>query len=148
MRQQHETASDLQNEAAIKLKIERFTGWHLVKLPVSYHLDYAAYDCRGILKAWVEIKCRTNKREKYPTYLVAALKWNTAISLSRSTNPPVPFWLAVGFTDGPGLYAHKPDHIVHVEEFNRKDPRDSADMEPMVAIPMGYFVSLPEEPED
>lgn len=147
MRPPYETHDDLQNEQIIaahylaalhrKDKLVRTVR----KLPASYRLDFAI-ETEGKINAWLEVK---DRRTGIPfsggpdTLILSALKWQTGSSLAQTTG--LAFVVLVRFSDGiVGSY----------RQYSRPPPetkwggrtvltRDSADVEPVVHLPLISF---------
>ena len=112
-------------------------GW--TKLPRSYRADYAL-SREGKIVAWVEVKCRSNSREQYPTYMLSLGKEMALLDLARHTGCPA--ILVVRWTDQMG-YVTLPVEGAHVMMGGRKDRGDSADIEPTIHIPTSAFKPMP-----
>lgn len=112
-------------------------GW--TKLPISYRADYAL-SRQGEIVAWVEVKCRSNPKAQYPTYMLSLGKEMALLDLARHTGCPA--ILVVKWTDQMG-YATLPVEGEKVMMGGRKDRGDSADIEPTVHIPIAAFKALP-----
>ena len=132
----YETEADRANErrvADILLDRWRCTA---VKLPRRYEIDYALSRGNRVM-AWAEVKCRTNPREQYPTYMVALGKVIAGLDLAQRTN--LPFMLVVQWTDSLGWVTPKLDAI-HIG--GRHDRGDGDDEEPVAHIPITEFKLL------
>ena len=102
-----------------------------MKMPHLCFVDrLAARD--GCVKAWLEIKCRTNDFSKYPTYMISARKIRDGLHLSDITG--VPFILVVSwsdcikFTQVTGNYPTRSG--------GRYDRNDALDVETVCDIPL------------
>ena len=117
--------------------IESHFGVRLKKLPISYHIDaLMEKDARGC--GWIEVKRRNCTFDQYPDIMLSVLKLNAGLSLVNATG--LPFFFAVKFNDASGLYQWSPSHILDIRNGGRTvQTRDSADIEPVVHIPMSLF---------
>ena len=96
-RPMYETAADLNNEqrASAILKSKGFT---VVKLPISYQLDWAIIDdSTGKISSFGEVKTRTVAMDKYPTAMISLSKVIKANDISACTN--LPCYLIVLYRD-------------------------------------------------
>jgi len=132
----YETPADLVNERRVADALLERWRCNAVKLPRRYEIDYALSRGNRVM-AWAEVKCRTNPREQYPTYMVALGKVLTGLNLSQRTN--LPFMLVVQWTDSLGWVTPTFDAI-HIG--GRHDRGDREDEEPMVHIPIADFKLL------
>lgn len=143
MRTQYENSESLSNEQrAIKKFCEPHNfSWH--KLPISYELDFAISK-QGRLKAFAEVKCRNVMREQYPTFFIAQRKFMKGIEYTRYFNQvggrPFVFVVIVQWKDALGYYKYDAqDKFEHDFSGRTVQTRDSADLEPMVHIPIEKF---------
>lgn len=60
------TKQDEANEEAVARLITQSRGYMMEKMKKMHPMDYAAFSTEG-LKAFIEIKCRTNEMAKYDT---------------------------------------------------------------------------------
>jgi hypothetical protein len=137
----YENAETLQAEKAFAESIEAVTGFELIKLPIKYQLDYAALE-DDMVKAFLELKCRTNARNAYPDYAISLHKYLAAQSLFRATG--IKTILAVRFTDG--------DFCAEIGELKGcrisflkngiRTREDSQDCEPMIHVPLSAFQKI------
>jgi hypothetical protein len=89
----------------------------------------------GALAAIIEIKTRKNNKNKYPTYMLSANKWE--VGRRVADNLGVPFLLVVQFTDG--VYVTKLKANYPISQGGRYDRNDARDVEPCIFIPMSDF---------
>ena len=138
MRQQYETEKDRQNEQVVAEAIESAWKLRTVKMPKSYHLDYALTNEDNSLRGFVEIKCRRTKRYNYPTYLISLSKVLAAKRLTESTNL-CSFLVVKWLDDIAWVYFNDP----HTLGFGgRTDRNDSADQEPVAFYRISDFKQL------
>lgn len=132
----YETKQDVVNEYSVIDKIRMKWNVTARKMPPFYQVDWALM--RGTkVHAFVEIKCRKNKRSQYATLMLSLHKWLNGMRLSQETG--IPFLLIVRWEDG--IYYLKPrfDLKPEVAVGGRTDRDDPDDMEPVVLIPTNWF---------
>ena len=112
----------------------------MVETPVKSAWDYFAVKNRDVL-ALVEIKCRRNAHDKYPTYMISTEKIHRC--LSRSWFTGIPFWLIVAFTDQTMLWIANDGSDVGHTLGGRWDRGDQQDIELVTHIPMEQFTAIP-----
>ena len=139
----YETQADLSNEAAVLQLLSKKWKATFHKLPIRYHLDYAATNSDGSVVAYIEIKVRKytmQQIDNWGGYMLSVAKLQAAQSLCQISNAA--FILVVKCADG--LYWMK---FKNYAEFpvgiaGRTDRKDSQDIEPCVMIPAKKFTSL------
>lgn len=142
-RPMYETEADLENEADIAEKISHTFKVALDKMPISYGLDFfvtKADKAMGVM----EVKKRNIKHDAYPTYMISLLKWNKGLQFHHFNH--LRFSIAIMFTDGLYRYVFREEDLEHIYyEFGgrTKTTRDSADLEPVVRIPMSLWQKVP-----
>ena len=94
----------------------------LGKLPIRYGIDYA-FLRNGEVVGFAELKCRANKMQAYPSYMISLGKIMSARMLHHVTR--VPIVLAVEWQDRTGW-----------------DRGDAQDIEPVALIPINKFRRL------
>lgn len=131
----YETQNDRTAERKVAELVAAKRGLTAYAMPLRYAVDFAF--CRGrVIEWWVEVKCRTNPREKYPTYLLSLGKWAGMMGLFGQTG--IPAMLVVGWTDCIGVL-ELPAPRMAVEIGGRTDRNDRQDVEPCVLIPVSQF---------
>ena len=134
MRPLYETENDLQNERGVADILAKAWKIDLHKLPISYWLDFFVTKA-GKGKAVLEVRCRNNTHNKYPTLMLALAKWKHGIEYARCNG--LAFVFAVKFTDGLFYYLYDKNDVFETNWGGRtKNVRDSADVEPVVHIPI------------
>ena len=130
----YETEHNLnQEKEVVKIMSEEWRS-HFYKLPISYHLDYALVrDNR--MRGFAEIKCRTNRVDTYPTYMISLLKLIKANELSAETG--LPCLLLVQWIDWLGWTTFDMDY--ELSYGGRKDRGDGSDVEPVAHFPIDIF---------
>jgi hypothetical protein len=135
----YETASDLSNEAAVRMHIASKFSAEVNKVPLSYGVD-SMVTKDGELVAWLEIKCRPGMTwGQYPDVMVSVLKLRAAAGLKASTG--IDTYFVVSDADGvikcASLCNTSPKWIKYGGRTTQT--RDSADIEPVCHIPLEYF---------
>jgi hypothetical protein len=142
MRPIYETQADLRNEAAVVEILSQKWRVNFHKLPIKYHLDYAATR-NGKVTAYVEVKVRKYTMAqigKWGGYMLSVGKLQTAKQLCEISSAT--FCLAVQCADGPYWIAIKDFSEFPVVITGRTDRGDAQDVEPCVLIPAERFTSL------
>tara|TARA_R100001530_G_scaffold30009_3_gene23571 strand:- start:665 stop:1087 length:423 start_codon:yes stop_codon:yes gene_type:complete len=140
MRPTYEKKSDLINEAGVATLFGEKFGVTMLKTSVHNSYDYSAL-VGDVTQGLVEIKCRTNKHDKYRDYLISKQKVDTVIR--EAENFGVKMWLVVRFTDG--VYYRSISEVdmpLKTETGGRKDRNDARDIEPVYLIPIRTFRKL------
>ena len=134
-RPKYESDLDRRNEQVVADALKGI-GYDLVKLPPHYRLDYVLIK-DGKPKAFVEVKARTFKMNKYDTALVNLHKVMAARALTFETN--LPAFMVV-------LYQDALARVSFAEEFEfgflaggRKDRNDPMDKDLVCYFPIERF---------
>lgn len=144
MRKMYETDADLARETAVAERLERLWGWTMKKLPISYKADYLAIGQhpfrtnQSIGRAWVEVRCRNHTADTYPSVFISLQKVSYVAELMRVTD--LPFYFVVAWQDRVGVAELRPPF--DVDWAGRNDLRDSADVEPIIHVPIADFKTL------
>jgi hypothetical protein len=91
---------DENNENGIAKILEREWGCEIRRWPKLHHIDwYAIKD--GRISAFLELKCRYNHKDKYPTTYLPVAKWLSLqlVSAFGAVSPAPPGIFVVAFTD-------------------------------------------------
>lgn len=113
-----------------------------VRLPKFYHVDYAMKEMDSpTLTSWVEVKCRENKRDAYPTLILSVHKVLAGVQLGEATR--MPFVLFVEWTDYAGHVTIRDTSRLRVIVGGRYDRNDPQDVEPVFEIPIRKFNCFP-----
>lgn len=142
MRPLYESASDLNNEAQVISILSNKWNIKFHKLPIRYHLDYAATK-NGRVVGYVEIKVRRYSMAQISNwggYMLSVAKLQTAKQLCEISSAS--FCLAVQCTDGLYWMTIKDFSEFPVTITGRSDRGDSQDIEPCVLIPGGRFTLM------
>lgn len=86
----------------------------------------------GKVKGWLEIKCRTNAFDAYPTYMISSRKVQGGLDLAKSSN--LPFILVVSWNGD--VRWIKVDQMYPQRSGGRRDRGDSQDIETVCDIPL------------
>lgn len=135
----YETQADLRNEAAVIKILSQKWRVNFHKLPIKYHLDYAATR-NGKVVAYVEVKVRKYRMDqidKWGGYMLSVGKLQTAKQLCEISNTS--FCLAVQCVDGLYWITIKDFSQFPVVITGRADRGDAQDVEPCVLIPAEKF---------
>jgi hypothetical protein len=136
----YERPHDLDAERGIIEAVAAVTGTTPLKLPRSYSVDFAMLDETG-LRAWVEVKRRSNPKAAYPTLLLSARKVMHGLWLAQMSGRP--FMLAVQWEDtGPQWLRVEGLDGLMVQAGGRTDRGDSQDVEPVCLFPTASFKPL------
>jgi len=133
VRPYYENQRDLTNENLVATALKE-KGMDLVKMPVSYRLDFAMLR-KGRVFGFAEVKTRNNRHDKYPTLMISLGKVMAARQLSEVTGTRS--ILLVKFLDG--LYWCDFASPFDLEIGGRTDRQDDADIEPVAHFPMKVF---------
>lgn len=133
MRPYYENQRDLTNENLVATALKE-KGMDLVKMPVSYRLDFAMLH-KGKVRGFAELKTRNNRHDKYPTLMISLGKVMSARQLSEATGTRS--ILFVKFLDG--LYWCDFASPFDLKIGGRTDRQDDADIEPVAHFPMKVF---------
>lgn len=136
MRKRYENPASLEAERLVATTLESRWNCKLAKMPIAYHIDWMALrDNKPV--AFMELKCRTNPREQYPTFMLSFAKWQHGIQMGSTA--AVPFIVSVQWTDG--LFYLPVDNTTPFDlgYGGRKDRGDWQDMEPVVYVPTSLF---------
>jgi hypothetical protein len=128
---------------AIK-KLEAVSGRKSFKLPKGYRIDFAMCDGEEIT-SWVEVECRKNPFNQYPTLAIIITKLMAGLAFENKTG--LPFFLVVHWPDFLGYIRIKSLSEFKILKGGKTDRNDNADVEPMVHIPIQMFKKLEQREE-
>lgn len=140
-RQMYENEQTKARERSLGEVVEQKWNCELYKVSIKYRLDCLAM--RGdAAVAWVELRCRENTKDRYPTLMISLAKVQGAISLANDTK--LPALLVVEWTDCIGFVD------LAAVEFTlgfggRNQMRDWQDKEPVCYIDIKHFKTLTEQ---
>lgn len=135
MRPTYEKRGDRINERVVAGVVAEITGLTLREMPKFHPLDYSFSEPGGRTVLAVEIKCRTNLRSAYPTYMLALQKYRMMVEIQEMRRHPV--WLVVQWRDELG---HLSIPAPHTDGFGgRQDRGDPRDQERVVYFPVADF---------
>jgi hypothetical protein len=138
----YETEESLSAESYIAERLETAWSCTLEKQPISYRIDFAGVRDNEI-RFWAEVKCRECESTRYSTLMLSVNKWVTGLNLARLTG--LPFILVIGYSDCIKYLLCNPNEILQVTYKwggRTRKTRDSADIEPVVHIPLKLFKTL------
>jgi len=123
MRPKYETQADRKNEQRVS-EILKSKGFTVMKLPISYQLDWAIIDdSTGKISSFGEVKTRTFNMDKYPTAMVNLHKVIKANDISACTG--LPCYLIVLYLDALARIDFASEFEVKVGgRSDRNDPQD------------------------
>lgn len=138
----YENKNDLKNESSAQQLIEKICKYKLHKLPISYHADFAAFRDNK-LKAFVEYKKRNCNSTTYPSIMLSYLKLAAIHNLCAPITG-VKGYFFVELNDGLFWCELSKDIPNSYVEWGGRtaNTRDSADIEPVIHIPMKNFKEL------
>jgi hypothetical protein len=131
----YETPEDLVRESLIGRRLTEMWGVSLHKLPRAYHVDWLI-EKDGDVRGFAELKCRSNPRSKYDTFMLSLHKWMHGKQLAAEIAGK--FMIIVQWEDG--LFYHQQGWCeVKYGVGGRKDRQDAQDIEPVIYIPTYAF---------
>lgn len=134
----YETRRDQGREWQAISRFGKRYGRRPVKMPKFYHVDYAMMEKdTNKITSWVEVKCRENKRDAYPTLILSVHKVLSGVQLAKATN--MAFVLYVEWADYAGHALIDDTSRLHVSIGGRYDRDDPQDIEPVFEIPISKF---------
>jgi hypothetical protein len=142
-RTQYETQEDLERESRVAQSIARKNGDGWVKVPAHYADTCDVVFVRGGSKivCYCEIRTRTFRWGDYPSVMISLHKYLRGVNLAQTTL--VPWLFAVEAKNG--IYGYRvdaknftPQRYLHTFS-GRGQLRDSADLEPIVHLPITDF---------
>ena len=137
MRPLYETQKDLFEESKIATALSQLWNCNLFKMPKKSSVDFVSIR-KGEAVGFVEIKKRTNKKNKYSTYMISKKKIDSAKQLNRSTG--LNTILVVKWTDELGYVSLNKDYPER--QGGRYDRNDPADVETVVDIDILLFKNI------
>lgn len=138
----YETQADLNNESAIISRLSSAWNTSFHKLPIRYHLDYAATK-NGKVVGYLEIKVRKYTMaqiDKWGGYMLSIGKLQAAKQMCEISSSS--FCLVVQCTDGLYWMTIKDFSEFPVVITGRTDRGDAQDIEPCVLIPGARFTLM------
>ena len=138
MRPIYETAQDRQREDEVRQYLVETYKCGYEKTQTLASIDGYLKHPDDRLAAIIEIKCRNNAHDKYPTYMISATKWRNARAIAKDAD--IPFLLVVRFTDG--IYAVRGNVDYPTAKGGRYDRGDAKDTEECMYIPLDKFKKI------
>ena len=137
MRPLYETQKDLFEESKIAIALAQLWNCNLFKMPKTSSVDFVSIR-KGEAVGFVEIKNRTNKKNKYSTYMISKKKIDSAKQINKSTG--LNTILVVKWADELGYVPLNKDYPER--QGGRYDRNDLADVETVVDIDILLFRTL------
>ncbi len=137
MRPLYETQKDLFEESKIATALAQLWNCNLFKMPKTSSVDFVSIR-KGEAVGFVEIKNRTNKKNKYSTYMISKKKIDSAKQINKSTG--LNTILVVKWADELGYVPLNKDYPER--QGGRYDRNDLADVETVVDIDILLFRTL------
>ena len=131
MRPIYETSENRKSEQAVADLLASAWKTSILKLPKLAKIDRLVV-ADGNVRAWLEIKCRYNRMDAYPTYMISAHKIKDGLALSEATK--IPFILVVSWSDG--VRWTKVESMYPTRSGGRVDRGDAQDIELVCDIPL------------
>jgi hypothetical protein len=138
-RPKYESKSDIEFETQVASHLAAVWTADAVKLPRFYKCDWALRRGKKVA-ALLEIKCRKNAADKYPTIILSSDKWSYLRQMDAALNVPALF--VAKFTDGIRYIRPATSHNFTVEMGGRFDRGDWQDMEPVIHIPISEMIKI------
>lgn len=138
VRPTYETKTDREKQYEVASELGARWNAEFQDLPHSYRIDYCAVRNEKIV-AMVEVKIRSHFIQKYDTVMVSMSKWK---ELKQYEALGIPGIFAFRFADG--IYHHRVKDYDAVPQWGGRTnmTRDSADVEPVVHIPITAWKKL------
>ena len=137
MRPLYESQKDLFEESKIATALSQLWNCNLFKMPKTSSVDFVSIR-KGEAVGFVEIKNRTNKKNKYSTYMISKKKIDSAEQINKSTGLNTN--LVVKWADELGYVPLNKDYPER--QGGRYDRNDLADVETVVDIDILLFRTL------
>ena len=135
MRPIYETSQDLSREHDIGKILKEIWSVDLHKLPRAYYVDWMITKDKDV-RGFAELKCRSNPRSKYDTFMLSLHKWMHGQQLAAEVSGK--FMIVVQWEDG--LFYHQQGWCeVTYGVGGRRDRQDEQDIEPVIYIPTYAF---------
>tara|TARA_R110000772_G_scaffold43412_1_gene100051 strand:- start:13416 stop:13850 length:435 start_codon:yes stop_codon:yes gene_type:complete len=137
MRPLYETQKDLFEENKIAIALSHVWNCNLFKMPKTSSVDFVSIR-KSEAVGFVEIKKRTNKKNKYSTYMISKKKIDSSKQLNKSTG--LNTILVVKWADELGYVSLNKDYPER--QGGRYDRKDPADVETVVDIDILLFKNV------
>jgi hypothetical protein len=143
VREQYENEQTLANEAKVMRNFAAARKLTYHKLPKSYEVDYLTFNEMGEPVSVVEVKCRNINHNDFPTFYIALRKFMKGfeyVQFFGHIQGWFAFTILVLWNDATGVYTFGDTTKIYTDFSGRTvQTRDSADLEPMVHIPIDEF---------
>lgn len=133
----YETSADIDAETEVALLVAERWKATAHKLKKFYSTDWALIR-NEVVMAFIEIKCRNNPRDKYPTLILSLDKVISMKNLASVSGKPV--FLVVKYTDAICYTQNLRPESIRLG--GRTDRNDAQDIEPVIHIPVRNFKTL------
>jgi Holliday junction resolvase-like predicted endonuclease len=130
----YESAQDRQRERRVAATIEQATGWSLFGSETTGAFDYFAVDSNRVWQAIIEVKCRTNRHDAYPTYMIDQSKVEKVRQLSEPWG--IRGLVVVAFTNGTAYFDVADVTDIKPSRGGRTDRGDQNDIDDVLQIPI------------
>jgi len=140
MRPSYETSRDRLNQDFIRGILEEKWKCRLCDMPRNSAVDYVALDNAGTVKALIEVKCRTNPKNQYDSFLLSFHKIESCNAVSKGLC--VPTLLVVGWTDEVAFVRLKEPSTYNTKQGGRVDRGDPQDIHTVALIPNEEFTTI------
>lgn len=142
----YETTADRQRQLAVANHVlSQFTQpkRKLVALPRLHPADYAITKPDGQIIVMLEVKCRRQKIEVYPSLILSARKVSSTMTFCDHAN--IAYCIAADWADAIGIISVTAERMRgwRCDMGGRTDRGDSDDIEPVFHIPVSDFKRLP-----
>jgi len=131
MRPIYETRENRQEEQDVADRLAAAWKATILSLPKLAKVDRLVIS-NGMARGWLEIKCRRNRMDAYPTYMISSRKIQDGLDLSEATK--IPFILAVSWSDG--VRWLRVTSMYPTRSGGRVDRGDAQDIELVCDIPL------------
>jgi hypothetical protein len=143
----YETDKDRTNEHKVMSHVAKLLKSEFGKNEGDFaRIDYWLQNPKSGKRYFVEVKCRTTRKDQYPTYFISLDKWRVGKELAKQNNTK--FVLFVKFSDGI-YYTDETDKGNCGTRFlkvgGRYDRGGVNDIEVMIHIPHGELIQVKEK---
>ena len=140
---------DERNENGVAKILEREWNCEIRRWPKLHHIDWYAVK-NGRISAFLELKCRYNHKDKYPTTYLPVAKWLSLhmVSSFGAVNPSPPGIFVVAFTDAKICWISVRDVIADRFIFSSKgsdsgSPHvDRSPLQPTIEVPVSKMNTI------
>lgn len=140
MRPVYETEEDIANQESVAQAVAEAWQRTAVRLPKFDPGDYALLNENRVIRARLEIKCRSHHLSEYPTLHLSAAKAEQLVTRYQISSIPV--FVVVRFKDNALYYIPltvKTLTLCEQVSGGRTDRGDDKDIEPVIEIPVVWL---------